>query len=444
MRDSPAQSAEAASIETRASWVAAFAALAIMCVSYGAPLVAVVALKPIAADLGSARSVPSLAYSLAWLGTAVGGVAMGRIAERVGVRWTASFGAVMIGLGLVVSTGGAPWQLYLGYGLLMGLIGNAGINAPLYIYVSHWFDRRRGTALALISSGQYVAGAIWPPLFERGIATLGWQRTMIAFGIFAAAAILPLALLLRRPPATPSHAVAGAAGASSTSVLGWRPGTVLVLLSLASFACCVPMAMPQGHLVALCTDLGISPARGAAMLSLLLGVAFLSRQFWGWVSDRIGGLRTVLAASFCQVVSLAALALTQDEVGLFIVSAVFGFGFSGIIPAYVLAVRELFPAAEASWRVPMVLLMSGSGMAAGGWLAGVIYDHFGFYAPAFATGIGFNLANLALVATLVMRQRPRNGHNPPSRRPSSTAWQATRVAPTVSSTGRSLRQRSLA
>jgi MFS family permease len=404
MQDFPSRSAEAASIETRTSWVVAFAALAVMSISYGAPVVAVVALKQIAADLGSERSVPSLAYSLAWLGTAVGGLAMGRIAERIGVRWTAGFGALMVGLGLFVATGGSPWQLYVGYGLLVGLIGNAGINAPLYIYVSHWFDRRRGTALALISSGQYVAGAIWPPLFERGIALFGWQWTMTRFGAFVAIAVLPLALLLRRPPASPAVSVT-AIGRSSTAVLGWRPGVVLGLLSGAAFCCCVPMAMPQGHLVALCTDLGIPAAHGAAMLSLLLVSAFISRQFWGWISDRVGGLRTVLAGSACQAAALTALALTHDETGLFVVAAIFGFGFSGIIPSYVLAVRELFPAAEAAWRVPVLLLCSGSGMAAGGWLAGVIYDYFGFYAPALATGIGFNLLNLALVGTLVARQR---------------------------------------
>ena len=375
-----------------------------MCVSYGAPLVAVVALKPIAADLGSERSVPALAYSLAWLGTAVGGLVMGRIAERIGVRWTAGFGAVMIALGLWVSTGGAPWQLYLGHGVLMGLLGNAGINAPLYIYVSHWFDRRRGTALALISSGQYVAGTFWPPIFEHAIATAGWQRTMMVFGVFVVAAVVPLALLLRRPPAA-AHVAAAAAGSAAGAVLGWRPAFALGLLAAASFCCCVPMAMPQGHLVALCTDLGISPAHGAAMLSLLLGTAFVSRQFWGWVADRVGGLRTVLAGSACQAAALTALALTQDETGLFIVSAAFGFGFSGIIPSYVLAIRDLFPASEAARRVPVVLLCSGSGMAAGAWLAGAIYDHVGFYAPALALGIGFNLINLMLVGTLVLRER---------------------------------------
>jgi MFS family permease len=393
------------SIENRTSWIVAFAALFVMCMSYGAPVVVVVALKNVAAALDSPRSVPSLAYSLAWLGTAVGGLLMGRVAERIGVRWTVFFGAAMIGVGLYVSTGGTEWQLLLGHGLFIGLLGNAGINAPLYIYVSHWFDRRRGTALALISSGQYVAGAIWPPLFERAIQQWGWQGAMTMFGAIVVVTVLPATILLRRPPAAAFHGIAAALQKAGATVLGWRPNTVQAMLSVAGFSCCVPMAMPASHLVALCSDLGISPAHGAAMLSLLLGCAFISRQFWGLVADRIGGLGTVLAGSACQAVTLTAMALTQDETGLFIVAALFGFGFSGIIPAYVLAIRELFPVAEAPWRIPTLLLMSGSGMAAGGWLAGLLYDHFGTYAPAFAAGIAFNLVNLALLVTLVTRQR---------------------------------------
>ena len=162
----------------------------------------------------------------------------------------------------------------------------------------------------------------------------------------------------------------------------------MALLAAAAFMCCVPMAMPQGHLVALCTDLGIAPSHGAAMLSVLLGCAFFSRQFWGWVSDRIGGLRTVLAGSVCQIVAMVGFLLTHSEAGLFAVATFFGLGFSGMVPAYVLAVRELFPAAEAAWRVPTLLLFSGSGMAAGGWLAGLLYDRFGFYGAAFAVGPG--------------------------------------------------------
>ncbi|MFL6798212.1 MAG: MFS transporter [Xanthobacteraceae bacterium] len=395
------------SIESRESWIVATVALVILAVSFGAPWVTIVALKPIAADTGGLRSVPSLATSLAWLGFGAGGIAMGAIAERVGVRWTVMFGAVMVAVGLALSTGGAPWELYVGQGLFVGFLGIGGMNAPFYVYISRWFDRRRGSALALISSGSYLAGAIWPPLVERAITYAGWQRTMLWFGLFAAAIVLPLAAIflreppdMRLPPAMLDRPVAG-------SILGWSPKLVFALLSAAVVFCCVPMAMPQAHLPAFCTDLGILASHGAAMLSVLLGTAFISRQFWGWISDRIGGLDTVLIGSVFQIIALTAFTLTQDEVGLFTVAAAFGLGFAGIIPAYILAIRELFPAAEAYWRIPGFLLCSGSGMALGGWLAGVLYDHFGTYAVAFGAGVAANAINLAIVGTLVIRQKSR-------------------------------------
>ena len=393
------------SVETRTSWLIAWTSLAAMSVSYGAPQITVVALRPIAAALGNARELPALAYSLAWLGMAVGGLAMGRIADRIGVRWTVAFGAAMVATGLVVASCGAAWQLILGHGVFIGLLGNAGLNAPLYVYVSRWFDRRRGTALALISSGQYVAGMIWPTLFAHATATVGWQQTMRWFAVLELLTVLPLALLVLRNP--PEAAPSGPAARlhASARVLGLRPNVALLLLGCAGFCCCVPMAMPQGHLVAFCGDLGIPAEQGAAMLSLLLASAFISRQFWGWLSDRIGGLRTILSASTIQLVTMTGFLLTQSEAGLFTVSALFGFGFSGLIPAYVLAVRELFPPAEASWRVPAMLLFSGSGMAAGGWLAGWIYDHAGFYGAAFATGLVFNAVNLLIIGPLVLQWR---------------------------------------
>jgi MFS family permease len=370
-----------------------------MSIAYGAPFVAVVALKPIAGELGSARSVPALAYSLAWLGAAFGGIAMGRIADRIGVKWTIAFGALMIGIGLAVSTGDSTWRLWVGHGLFIGLLGNAGINAPSYIYVSRWFDRRRGTALALISSGQYVAGAVWPPVFERGIALFGWRQTMLIFACVVAVSVVPLALLVLRAPPESVPPISAKRGRGH-SPLGMPSNLVLALLAAAAFMCCVPMAMPQAHLVAFCTDLGIAPSHGAFMLSVLLGSAFVSRQFWGWISDRIGGLRTVLAGS-----AMLGFLLTRSEAGLFGVATFFGLGFSGMVPAYVLAIRELFPANEAAWRVPVLLLFSGSGMAAGGWLAGLLYDRFGFYGAAFAVGLVANLGNLVIIGTLVLRRQ---------------------------------------
>ncbi len=402
-----------ATLETRASWVVCLTSLGIAAVSFAAPAITVVGLKSIAADLGGARSVPALAYSLAWLGASVGGIAMGRAAERFGVRTTVMFGSVMIGVGLVLAQSGGALRLLVGYGVFVGLLGNAGMNAPLYIYVSRWFDRRRGTALALLGSGSSVSAAIWAPIFAVAEAQIGWRHTMLCFAAIEVALILPAAALMLGPaPETlgdDGHAGGPRPGAL---VLGLRPRTALSMLAAAGFCCCVPMAMPQGHLVAFCSDVGIPAAQGATMLSVLLGCAFVSRQIWGLVADRMGGLRTILAGSVCQIVAMVGFLATQNEAGLFAVSAVFGLGFSGIIPAYVLAVRELFPASEASWRVPSVLLFSGSGMAFGGWLAGAIYDYAGFYAIAFATGIAFNLANLAVIGALVWRQHPRASLGP--------------------------------
>jgi len=395
----------APSVESRASWAVALTALGIYSVSFGAPTITVVALKPIAAELGSARSVPALAFALAWFGSATGGVMMGWLAERIGVRWTVIGGALMIAVGLVLSSlGSAAAALYIGHGVFIGLLGNAGINAPLYVYVSRWFDRRRGSAMALISSGMYLAGAIWPTPFERMVATFGWRESMLIYAAFELAVILPAAALMFGPAPETRDLGPLPGSAASRWVLGLRPRVVQGFLCLAGFLCCIPMAMPQGHLVAFCSDLGISPAHGAAMLSLLLGCAFLSRQFWGLVTDRIGGLQTVLAGSVCQITAMVGFLLTQDEAGLFAVAALFGLGFSGIIPAYVVAIRELFPAAEASWRIPTLLLFSGSGMAAGGWLAGMIYDYAGFYAAAFTTGIAINAAHIVVIGALVWRQ----------------------------------------
>lgn len=394
-----------ASVESKTSWAVASVALAILGMSFGAGWITAVALKDIASEVGGSRSVPALAGALAWLGSGIGGILMSRIAERIGTRSTVIFGSLMIGLGLTISTLGPPWPLWIGHGLFIGLIGLGGINAPLYIYVSRWFDRRRGSALALISSGTYVAGAFWPPIFEQVIASYGWRQAMLWYTLAEIVVVAPLAAIyFRTPPELVLPAAASGASSNKARVLGWPPNAVFVLMCCAAILCCIPMAMPQGHLVAFCSDLGISRSMGALMLSVLLGTAFLSRQIWGVISDRIGGLATVLIGSAWQAASMTTFLLTQNEAGLFTVAAAFGLGFSGIIPAYVLAVRELFPASEASWRIPTLLLFSGGGMAAGSWLAGLLYDHLGNYAPAFAVGIGANILNVLIIGVLVGRK----------------------------------------
>jgi MFS family permease len=395
------------SIETKQSWTVALAALVTMLMAFGAAWITAVGLKDIAAEVDGARSIPALANSLAWLGSGVGGIMMGRIADKVGTRWTVIFGALMIGLGLTISTIGPPWPLWIGHGLFIGLIGLSGINAPLYIYVSRWFDKRRGSALALISSGSYLAGAIWPPIFERVIGTYGWREAMLWYGAAEIIVIVPLALIYFSHPPEVIHPPVATNGAAKPRVLGLSSNTMFVLMCVAPFLCCIPMSIPQGHLVAFCSDLGISRTMSALMLSTLLGTAFLSRQIWGVISDKIGGLTTILIGSAWQALAMTAFLFTQNEAGLFTVSAAFGLGFAGIIPAYVLAARELFPPSEASWRIPTLLLSTGVGMAFGGWLAGLLYDYYGYYAPAFAVGIGSNLLNIVLIGWLVLRWRNR-------------------------------------
>jgi MFS family permease len=393
------------SVETRESWLVATVALVVMAVAFGAPWITVVALKAIAAEVDGERAIPSFAGALVWIGAGVGGILMGRIAERVGVRWTVIGGAVMIAAGLALSTLGPSLPLFIGHGLFIGLFGLGGINAPFYIYVSRWFDRRRGSALALISSGSFLAGALWPPIFARLMAFAGWRDTMLLYAAFALLVIVPAAaIVLGPPPDTPHRTVLSTGKGGVETVLGWPSNLVFALQAGAIFTCCVPMSIPQAHLVAFCSDLGISPGHGADMLSLLLGMAFISRQAWGALSDRLGGLYTMLAGSACQTVGLAAFLLTQNEFGLFTVAAAFGFGFSGLVPANILTSRELYPVGEAYWRIPTLLLCSGAGMAVGGWIGGVLYDHFGYYAPAFVAGVAVSMINFLIISTLAFRR----------------------------------------
>lgn len=393
-----------ASVESSRSWEAAFLTLAILAVSFGAPLVAVVALTNIEATLHTDRAIPSLASALVWIGNGVGGVLMGWLADRIGIRRTVAFGVLMIAAGLAISSLGSTRTLLLGHGLLIGLLGNGALYAPLTVHVSRWFDRRRGTAIALVASGQYVAGIIWPTALEAALRHLSWQAIMLGYAGITLL-LLPLLPLLRSPPPPIAPAAAGANAQGRGRVLGLPPNLAMTLICIASFCCCIPMALPASHLVAYCTGVGISPSHSALILSLMLGCAFISRQFWGIFADRHGGLRTVWAGSFCQVVTIAAFASTRNEAALFAIAAAYGLGFSGIVPAYSLAIRDLYSWHEASWRIPVVLLTAMGGMAFGSWLGGRVFDHFLSYVPAFMSGCVFGLANLAVIGFLVLRLR---------------------------------------
>ncbi len=373
-----------------------------------------VVLPRVQAEFGVGRSDASLPYTFTMIGFGLGGILMGRLADRFGVMVPVIVGALGLGAGFIAAgTAGSLWQFNLAQGVLIGLLGTSATFAPLVADISLWFTRRRGIAVAICISGNYLAGAVWPPVMQHFIDGAGWRQTYIGIGVFCVAAMLPLALLLRqRPPAPPQSTSGAAAGsaptiAGSEGTLGLSPGTLQALLCVAGVACCVAMSMPQVHIVAYCGDLGYGPARGAQMLSLMLGFGIVSRLACGWISDHIGGLRTLLLGSTLQAIALVLFLPFNGLVSLYVVSALFGLFQGGIVPAYALIVREHFTPREAGARVGTVLMATLFGMALGGWMSGAIFDLTGSYRAAFVNGIGWNLLNIAIVVALLFRSRAR-------------------------------------
>jgi MFS family permease len=366
----------------------------------------VVALPAIQADFGVARGDASLPFSLAMIGFAGGGVLMGRLADRFGVAVPLALGTFSLGLGYVaVGQAGSLTQVALAHALI-GL-GCSATFGPLMADISHWFARRRGIAVAIAASGNYLAGTVWPPVVQFFIAGDGWRSTHTGIGVFCLVAMLPLILLLIRR-INGDH-VAAAAARQTQAALPVSAPALQILLCIAGVACCVAMAMPQVHLVAYCGDLGYGPARGAEMLSLMLGFGIVSRICSGFIADRIGGVRTLLLGSVLQGTALFLYLLFNGLTSLYIISALFGLFQGGIVPSYAIIIREYFPAREAGTRLGLVLMATLVGMALGGWLSGAIFDLSGSYQAAFLNGLGWNLVNVSIMAFLLVRARGRPG-----------------------------------
>jgi len=395
------------SIERPYGWVVAYTSLALMGIGFGAPYVVIVGLKAVAAEFGRPLADPSLCYGLSVLGAGVGGIVMGRAADRVGIFWPALLAACAIPLGgMLIARARSMEELWLVHGLVIGFLGNGGLLAPMLANIGRWFDRRLGVAVAVVGSGQSVSGMLWPWLFEAAIQRYGWRSTIFWFAVLAAATMIPLTLLLR--PSPPAAAAAGARGPGEDGrVFGWSPNVSLAALCVAIFGCCVAMSVPIAHTVAFCTDLGFAASHGARMLSLLLLAAFISRTIWGTLADDIGGLGTILLSSSLQATALGFYALVQGLPALYALSIGFGLAFGGIVPTYAIVIREHFRAREVGWRIGTVFLFGTIGMAVGAWLAGALRDATGFYQAAFLTALAANVLNLAVIGLLRLRAGPR-------------------------------------
>jgi MFS family permease len=371
--------------------------------------VVAVVLPQVQAEFGVSRADVSLPYTLLMIGFGVGGIYMGQLVDRYGVTVALWLGSVGIFIGFVWA--GLSTNIYsfaIAHGLFLGLFGISATFAPLVADTALWWNKRRGIAVAVCASGNYLAGAIWPGFASWGIANGGWRETYIVMGVVCSLSLALLAWFLRqRPPRAQPSAIATKTPFSSERPFGLSKPQAQTLLIIAGLACCVAMAMPQVHIVAYCVDLGYGPARGAQMLSLMLACGVVSRLVSGVICDKNGGIRTLILGSALQGVALLLFLPFNGLVSLYIISAVFGLFQGGIVPSYAIIIREHFPMAETGRRVGAVIMATMLGMALGGWLSGKLFDLTGSYQIAMLNGLAWNGLNLVIAVWLLWRLKRR-------------------------------------
>ncbi|MBM1689624.1 MFS transporter [Sulfitobacter geojensis] len=366
----------------------------------------IVIMPAVEAEFGASRAAASMPYTLNMIGFALGNFAIGRALDRFGVAVSLILAALGIVAGLVLAILSHSIVMLSIAQLIVGLASAVGFG-PLIADISHWFVRRRGIAVALVASGNYLSGAIWPMLLAGVLASDGWRAAYTVLAVVTFAGVIPLAFLLRRATSDATRDAAQLASTLNAQSSGVSPRVLAYLLGFAGISCCVAMSMPQVHIVSLCVDMGFGPVAGAEMLSLMLLGGVGSRIVSGLLADRLGGVRTLLIGSTLQCLALFLYLPAGGLISLYIVSLVFGLSQGGIVPSYALIVREYMPAKEAGARVGFVLMATIMGMALGGWMSGQIYVWTGSYEWAFINGIIWNGFNIAIMLWLLLRSTPR-------------------------------------
>ena len=380
--------------------------LALMTLGCSAMYAGVMVLEPLALELETGRGNSSLIYGSFMIGFALGGVFMGRLADRLGIMVPAIIGSLALPAGFYLAAHASSiLEISLAFCLLCGFLGSSFSMAPLIADISHWFSRRRGLAVGIAFSGSYVAGAIWPPILQRMFDAQGWRESFIDLALLTLILMALLSLLLYPKPTTNVQLTTAGSNNSNLTNSAISAGSLQSLICLAGFGCCVAMAMPQIHIVPYVMDLGHPAMRGAEMLGLMLGFGIISRIGSGWLSDRIGGVATLLLGSTLQLAVLIAFLTGNSLVFLYGISIAFGLSQGGIVPSYTIILRAFFPPKQAGWRISTSFLFTVAGMAFGGWVAGILYDLTGSYTVSFLNAIGFNILNLWIAASLLKKSR---------------------------------------
>jgi MFS family permease len=381
--------------------------LALMTIGACGMYVVPVVLPAVQAEFGVQRAAATMPYALLMVSFGIGGLVMGRLADRYGVMVPLLIGAAGLGLGFAFAgTAESLTAFMLAHGPFIGLVGSGAMFAPLIADTSLWWVRRRGIAVAICASGNYLGGTLWPPVIQHFVEQVGWRQTYFGLALFCFVSVAALALFMRRrPPIAVPAARNVAVARQASSPFGLTPAQAQTLLCLAGVACCVAMSMPQVHIVAYCADLGYGAARGAEMLSVMMAFGIASRLISGAICDRIGGLRTLLLGSMLQGIALLLFLPFDSLASLYVIAALFGLFQGGIVPSYAIIIREHFPASEAGMRVGLVIMCTLFGMALGGWMSGKVFDMTGSYGAAFVNGVAWNALNLSIAVFLIHRAR---------------------------------------
>ncbi|MCG7572432.1 MFS transporter [Phaeobacter sp. CNT1-3] len=393
-------------LDSRYSWGRLGLSLLIGLIGNVGMWIVIMVMPAIQAEFGLDRAQASYPYVWTMVGFAAGNFLIGVMVDRFGVV------RVLSGMSLVMAAGFALAAISPGIGVVSLLhvlvgIGTAASFGPLIADVSLWFQRRRGIAIAVIASANYLSGAIWPLLLSGHLANEGWRGVYLLLALIIAVTVPPLTLMLRRRLPFSEMPDAVAQGAAAGGIGGLSPRQIALILGLAGVACCVAMSMPQVHIVALCVDLGFGPAVGAEMLSLMLLGGVVSRLISGLLADVLGGVLTLLIGSTLQMLALFLYLPFDGLVSLYVVSTIFGLAQGGIVPSYAVIVRELMPAREAGRWVGFVMMSTIVGMALGGWVSGLIYDLSGSYQLAFWNGIVWNLGNIGIITYIFLSAREK-------------------------------------
>jgi len=393
-------------LDSRYSWIRLGISLAIGTIGNVGMWAIIVIMPAVQAEFSVDRADASIPYTLTMVGFALGNLLIGRAVDRYGVSFALIGAAVATTAGFVLAAASGSVWLLSAMQFVIGF-GTAACFGPLIADISHWFYHRRGIAVAVVASGNYLSGAIWPILLSGILSDHGWRTAYVILAAATLLLIIPLSLFLRRKVPEAATAHADSLSVSNARSVSFSPRTLQWLLGLAGVGCCVAMSMPQVHIVSYCADLGYGPAVGAQMLSLMLMGGVVSRLVSGMLADRLGGILTLLIGSGLQCVALFLYLPFDGMVPLYVISLIFGLSQGGIVPSYAVIVREYLPAREAGARVGFVIMATIVGMAVGGWMSGWIFDVTGSYQMAFFNGIAWNFLNIAIIALILFRSRMR-------------------------------------